>query len=75
MFSSMTMASSTTKPTAMLSPIKDRLSRLNPATYMSAKVPTRASGTVTPGITVAQKLRRNTKITITTSAIVSISVN
>ena len=38
-------------------------------------MPTSASGTVTLGMTVAQKLRRNRKITITTSAIVRISVN
>ena len=38
-------------------------------------MPTSASGTVTAGITVAQKLRRNMKITITTSATVSINVN
>ena len=37
--------------------------------------PSSASGTVTLGITVAHKLRRNTKITITTSAMVSSSVN
>src|ERR1700716_4417100 len=42
---------------------------------MTAKVPTSASGTITLGIIVAQKLRRKTKITITTSAIVSTSVN
>ncbi len=34
---------------------------------MSAAVPSSASGTVTPGMAVAQKLRRNRKMTITTS--------
>ena len=42
---------------------------------MTAKVPTSAIGTVTLGITVAHTLRRNTKITITTRAMDSISVN
>ena len=37
---------------------------------MSAQVPSSASGTVTLGMSVAQKLRRNTKITATTRAIV-----
>jgi hypothetical protein len=38
-------------------------------------VPTSDNGTVTAGMTVAQKFLRKTKITITTSATVSISVN
>ena len=38
-------------------------------------MPISDSGTVTAGITVAQKLRRNMKITITTSPTVSINVN
>ena len=75
MFSSMTMASSTTKPTEIVSAISDRLSRLKPTRYMIAAVPISASGTVTLGISVAGTLRRNTKITITTSAIESTSVN
>ena len=37
-------------------------------------MPISDSGTVTAGITVAQKFRRNTKITITTSATVSTRV-
>ena len=75
MFSSITIASSTTKPTEMVSAIKDRLSRLYPANHMSEQVPSSASGTVIDGMTVAQKLRKKTKITITTSAMVSRSVN
>ncbi len=71
----MTIASSTTKPTEMVSAISDRLSMLKPSTYIIAKVPTRASGTVTLGMIVAQRLRRKRKITITTRAIVSIRVN
>jgi hypothetical protein len=38
-------------------------------------VPTSDSGTVTAGMIVAQKLRRNRKITMTTSATVSSNVN
>ncbi len=38
---------------------------------MSPKVATSASGTVTAGMTVAQTLRRNRKITMMTSAMVS----
>ncbi len=74
MFSSITMASSTTKPTAMVSAISERLSRLYPTRYITATVPSRASGTVALGISVAGTLRRKMKITSTTSAMVSISV-
>jgi hypothetical protein len=75
MFSSITIASSTTKPTAMVSAISDRLSGCSPAGTSPPAVPSSASGTVMLGITVAGTLRRNTKMTITTSAMVSISVN
>jgi len=44
-------------------------------TYIIAAVPSSASGTVTPGMMVAQAVRRNKKITITTSAMVNASVN
>ena len=43
--------------------------------YIRAQAPSSDSGTVTLGMMVAQKLRRNTKITATTSPIVSSSVN
>src|SRR5450830_1789728 len=69
MFSIMTMASSTTKPVAIVNAIKVRLLIEKPAIYMTAKVPTSDSGTATLGMMVADTLRRNTKITITTSAI------
>src|SRR6201747_2959279 len=68
------MASSTTKPTAMVSAIKDRLSRLKLGTYIIATVPNSASGTVTPGMIVAQAVRKNRKITSTTSTMVIPSV-
>ena len=42
---------------------------------MVAKVPTIDSTTAEPGISVAERFRKKRKMTITTSAIVSISVN
>src|SRR5579872_3083952 len=69
------MASSTTKPVEMVNAISDRLSRLNPATYMIASVPTSDSGTESEGISVADRLRRNRKITATTSTTASASSN
>ena len=59
----------------LLRAINDRLSMLNPARYIRAKVATSANGTVMLGMTVADRLRRNRKITMTTKTIVSISVN
>ena len=75
MFSIMTMASSTTKPVAMVSAIKVRLLRLKPASAMTANVPTSDSGTAAAGIRVAGTLRKNRKITSTTSATASTSSN
>ncbi len=69
MFSSITIASSTTKPVAMVSAIRVRLLSENPARYMTPKVPTSDSGTAIDGMIVAAMLRRNTKVTITTSEI------
>ena len=48
MFSIMTMASSTTKPTETASAISDRLLIEKPATHIAAQVPASDSGTVTP---------------------------
>src|SRR6266705_6243361 len=67
MFSIMTIASSTTKPVAIVIAISDKLLRLNPARYMTASVPTKDNGTERLGITVAEAVRRNRKITSTTS--------
>ena len=74
-FSIMTIASSTTKPVEIVRAIKLRLFRLNPSRYMAPKVPTRDNGTAAPGMTVPERVRRNRKITITTSATASISSN
>ena len=75
MFSIITIASSTTKPVAMVSAISVRLLIEKPARYITPKVPTSDSGTATPGMMVAGTLRRKTKITITTSATASSSSN
>ncbi len=64
----MTMASSTTKPVAMVSDMSERLSSEKPSRSMTAKVPTMERGTERLGMIVAGMLRRNTKITATTSA-------
>src|SRR3954452_3725056 len=71
----MTIASSTTKPVAMVSAINVRLLILKPARYMTPNVPTSDNGTATLGINVAATLRRNKKITMTTSATASMSSN
>ena len=69
----MTMASSTTNPVAMVSAISVRLLMLNPARYMTPKVPIRDSGTTIPGMIVARTLRKNKNMIITTSATDSIN--
>ena len=60
MFSSMTMASSTTKPTTRIRAMSDRLSRLKFMAYMKAKVATMDSGTARLGMIVAMPSRRKT---------------
>ncbi len=67
-FSSTTMASSTTNPVAIVSAISDRLLRLKPHRYMAAKVPMSETGTATAGISVARPERRNKNTTRITSA-------
>ena len=69
------MASSTTKPVEIVSAINVRLLMEKPARYITPKVPTSDNGTAAAGISVALALRRNTKITITTSATDSNSSN
>ena len=58
MFSSMTIASSTTKPTASVSASSEMLSIEWPATYISANVPITEIGSATAGMKVARALRR-----------------
>ncbi|MCY1415875.1 hypothetical protein D9M71_313710 [compost metagenome] len=78
MFSSTTMASSTTRPVARISAINDRLLRENPHRYMTAKVPTSDTGTARVGISDARRLPRNrntTRITRATAIIKVISAS
>ena len=58
-FSSTTIASSTTKPVATVIAISDRLLRLNPARYMTPKVPSSETIVATAGIMVERASRRN----------------
>src|SRR5208282_4244760 len=57
------------KPVQIVSAISERLSRLYPSRYMMPNVPINESGTTTPGIKVARRLRRNRNTTRITSAI------
>src|SRR5207249_3888571 len=75
MFSSTTMASSTTNPVAMVSAMRERLSRLYESRYMAPKVPTSESGTATVGTSVARMLRRKANTTSTTRQTLITSVN
>ena len=74
-FSSMTIASSTTNPTESVNAIRERLSSEKPDRYMTAKVPTNERGRARLGITVADRLRRKRKITSTTRKSAISSVN
>src|ERR1700689_4412308 len=67
MFSSTTIASSTTNPVEIASAISDRLSRLYPSRYITPQVPTSESGTAILGMIVARTVRRNTNTTRMTS--------
>src|SRR5271156_6636292 len=59
----------------MVSAIKVKLLRLKPIAYIAPNVPTRDKGTAMLGMIVAAKVRRNTKMTATTSATQRISSN
>ena len=71
MFSSTTMASSTTRP--MASTIASKVSVLmeKPKRYISAQAPTSDTGMVTMGMMLARRLRRKKKITSTTRTMAS----
>ena len=71
MFSSMTMASSTTRPIASTIASSVSVLIVKPNTYISANAPTSDTGIVTIGMIVARRLRRKKKITSTTSRIAS----
>ncbi len=75
MFSSITMASSTTKPTERISAIMEMLFMLKFSRYITEKVPTTEKGSAMAGIMVAEALRRNRKITRITRPSVTAMVN
>src|SRR5216684_6100583 len=75
MFSSMTIASSTTKPTDSVRASSVMLLIENPNTYMAAQVPINDTGTASAGMMVAGTERRNRKITRTTRQIAMASVS
>ena len=56
MFSSTTMASSTTKPVAIVSAISERLSRLKPSRYIAPNVPISDTGTATVGMSAGARI-------------------
>src|SRR5215471_9166453 len=74
MFSSMTMASSTTKPTDSVSASIVMLLTENPSAYIAAQVPINETGTASAGMIVAEAERRNRKMTSTTRLIAIASV-
>ena len=67
MFSSTTIASSTTRPVATISAISDRLLSEKPTRYITAKLPTSATGTAATGMIAARTLARNSSTTTMTS--------
>ena len=74
MFSSITIASSTTRPMASTSASSVSVLMVKPASAISAKVPIRLTGIVTSGMIDARSVRRNTKMTSATSTIASAMV-
>src|SRR5208337_947177 len=70
-FSTTTIASSTTMPTASTSPNKVRLLIEKPNKDITKNVPISDTGMATSGMMVARQVCRNTKTTITTSATAS----
>ena len=71
MFSSTTMASSTTRPMASTIASRVRVLTVKPKAYIRANAPISETGMVTIGMMVARRLRRKKKITSTTSTIAS----
>ncbi len=71
MFSSITIASSTTKPIERISAIIERLLRLKCISCMTANVPRMEKGSASAGMSVADPLWRKRKMTATTSSSVT----
>ena len=74
MFSTTTIASSTTIPIATTSPSIDRLFSENPSSFMTNRVPISDTGTSIMGIRVARQSCRNRRTTINTRMNASSSV-
>ena len=74
-FSSTTIASSTTNPVATVSAIRLRLLSEKPSRYITPKVPSSETSVATAGMTVARTLRRKALTTRTTSMIAMASVS
>ena len=72
--STTTMASSTTMPIASTRASSETMFREKPSASMTAKVPISDTGTAISGISVARRLPRNRKTTITTRMNASIRV-
>ena len=70
-FSTTTIASSTTMPTASTRPNRVRLLIENPSAAITAKVPTSDTGMAMIGMMAGRQPCKNTSTTITTSAIAS----
>ncbi|CPL77136.1 Uncharacterised protein [Bordetella pertussis] len=71
MFSSTTMASSTTSPMASTIASRVRVLIEKPNRYIRAQAPTSDTGMVTMGMMLARRLRRKKKITSTTRMMAS----
>ena len=74
MFSSITIASSTTSPIASTIASSVSVLMVKPKAYISANAPTSDNGMVASGTSVARQLRRNRKITTITSTTASATV-
>jgi hypothetical protein len=74
MFSSTTMASSTTRPIASTSASSVSVLIVKPASAINEKAPIRLTGMVTSGMIDARSVRRNTNTTSATSSTASATV-
>ena len=74
MFSSTTMASSTTRPMASTRASSVSVLTVKPASAMSANAPIRLTGMVTRGMNEARMVRRKTNTTNATSTTASATV-
>ena len=75
MFSTTTMASSTTRPAATISAITDKLFSEKPNTYMTQNAPINDTGIASVGISATRTLRKNSSTTATTKPIDNSKLN